>query len=160
MKGLGTDATSLNFNIVRVIELGLMEKTKAAFFAKYGSTLASWIKGDASGLWAKLLLQLVGADDPTQYGGKSAVTFEVVARGDEITRAMLKSDDVFVFDTGFEVFAWCGKSSSAFERRTALHYAQQYLASAALPQTTPISRIVEGGSNAVFEASFQHGATQ
>jgi len=154
MKGLGTDATALNFNIVKIHEGHMMEKTKAAFFQMYGTTLTSWIKDDARGLWQRLLLELCGVDNVENYGARK-VTFEVIAKGDEVKRELLKSDDVFVLDAGFEVFAWCGKQASAFERRHALQYAQLYVSHAKLPPTTPISRILDGGSNTVFEACFQ-----
>lgn len=164
MKGLGTDAIALNFNIVRTRESGLMEKTKAAFYRMYGTTLSSWIQGDAGGVWRKLLLALVGPENIDSYGAlasgapsaPSKVSFDVVARGDDVKRSLLKSDDVFVLDTGFQVFAWCGEKASSWERRHALQYAQMYVSYAQLPQTTPIVRIVEGGANTVFEASFNN----
>jgi hypothetical protein len=163
MKGLGTDAVALNFNIVRTREAGVLEKTKAAFYRMYGTTLSSWIQGDAGGVWRKLLLALVGPENIDSYGAPagaaaapSKVSFDVVARGDDIKRSQLTSDDVYVLDTGFQVFAWCGAQASSWERRHALQYAQLYVSYAQLPQSTPIVRIVEGGANTVFEATFNN----
>jgi gelsolin len=39
-------------------------------------------------------------------------------------RAMLKSEDVFIFDAGNEVFAWIGKGASVQEKREAMQRAQ------------------------------------
>ena len=47
-----------------------------------------------------------------------------------------------------------GKGSSKVERRSALQYAQMFLSQAKLPQHTPITRILEGGENTLFEKSF------
>jgi len=79
--------------------------------------------------------------------------FKEVARG-KVHRSALKDTDVYVFDTGFEVFAWVGHKSSAAERKTALSYAEKYLKEHNKPATTPICRILQGGENEVFESSF------
>jgi hypothetical protein len=160
MKGLGTDAVALNYVLVTVRDSGKMERTKAAFYTMYGSTLSSWIKDDASGLWQKLMLSIIGEERPETYAalagasGARKITFEVIARGDDVKRELLKSDDVFVLDDGHSVWAWCGDKSSSFEKKVALHYAQQYIAFAKLPPSTPITRIMEKGQHALFEAAF------
>jgi gelsolin len=160
MKGLGTDAVALNYVLVTVRDSGKMERTKAAFYNMYGNTLSSWIKGDASGLWQKLMLSIIGEERPETYAalagasGARKITFDVIARGDDVKRELLKSDDVFVLDDGHSVWAWCGDKSSSFEKKVALHYAQQYIAFAKLPPSTPITRIMEKGQHALFEAAF------
>jgi len=40
---------------------------------------------------------------------------------------MLVSDDVFIFDTGFEIFVWIGAKASLNERNSSIGQAQQYL---------------------------------
>jgi gelsolin len=80
--------------------------------------------------------------------------FTLVATGDDIKRSQLDSDDAFIFDTGAEVFAWVGKGASPAERKNALGYAQTYLGDYDRPPYLPITRIVEGGENEVFNASF------
>jgi gelsolin len=79
--------------------------------------------------------------------------FELIATG-EIKKASLCSDDAFIFDTGAEVFAWVGKGASPDEKRLALGYAQSYLSDYDRPPYLPITRILEGGENEVFNASF------
>jgi len=80
-------------------------------------------------------------------------TFAEVGRG-KLNRNLLSSDDAFILDTGAEVFAWVGKRASPNERKFAVQFAQQYLNSNGLPAQTPISRILEGGENEIFEHSF------
>jgi gelsolin len=79
--------------------------------------------------------------------------FKQVAAG-VIKRSMLKSEDVFILDTGNEVFAWIGKGASAQEKAKALGFAQDYLGKYNRPAFLPISRVLEGGENEVFEAAF------
>jgi len=80
-----------------------------------------------------------------------SLTFTEVASGKTVTKAKLDSSDVFVLDTGAEVFAWIGAKSSAGEKKAALQYAQNYLKKYNRPPHLPISRILEGGENEVFE---------
>jgi hypothetical protein len=82
------------------------------------------------------------------------MTFTVVAEGGAVKRGQLDSADVFILDNGAEVFAWIGKGASVGEKKNALQYAHDYLTKYNRPHHTPISRILEGGENEVFEASF------
>lgn len=82
-----------------------------------------------------------------------AVKFDVVAEG-KITRDVLKTDDVFIVDSGFEIFVWIGKKSTVRERHSALTYAQKYLNESARPKYLPITKLVEGVNLPTFEAAF------
>lgn len=152
MKGLGTRDSVLVRELVTVIDQGRLDAVKKLFFESYNDTLSSWIKGDTSGDYRKLLLAMVGTDLPELYGG-SSMQFEKVASG-KVTRDMLDPNDAFIFDTGAEVFVWIGNGASVRERKHGLHYAQIYLNDSGKPPFTPISRILENGENEVFEASF------
>lgn len=79
--------------------------------------------------------------------------FKLVAEKD-VKKSMLNSDDVFIFDIGNEVFAWVGKGASDNEKKMALHYAQEYLKIHNRPSFLPISKILDGGENEVFNSSF------
>jgi len=79
--------------------------------------------------------------------------FTEVASG-KVKRQKLDSDDVFVFDIGCEIFVWIGRNSSKKERKQAMHYAQQYLVQYERPLHLPITRILDGGENELFESSF------
>jgi gelsolin len=80
--------------------------------------------------------------------------FTEVAKGKAIKRSMLDANDVFILDTGAEVFAWIGKGSSTDEKKKAMHYAQDYLTKYNRPLFIPIARVLQGGENEVFEAAF------
>eukprot|EP00178_Gracilaria_changii_P000534 TRINITY_DN10658_c0_g1_i1.p2 TRINITY_DN10658_c0_g1~~TRINITY_DN10658_c0_g1_i1.p2 ORF type:complete len:204 (-),score=39.44 TRINITY_DN10658_c0_g1_i1:38-574(-) len=84
------------------------------------------------------------------------MVFKEVGAGPSIKRSLLNSDDVFVFDTGVEVFAWVGKGASPNEKKFAMQYAQDYITKNNRPAWLPICRILEGGENEIFENAFQH----
>jgi len=81
--------------------------------------------------------------------------FASVATGNAIKRNMLDSSDVFILDSGNEVFAWIGKGASVDEKSKALSFAQDYLTKYNRPAFLPISRILEGAENEVFESHFK-----
>jgi len=80
--------------------------------------------------------------------------FKEVAKGDHIKRTLLDSNDVFILDSGVEVWAWVGKNASAGEKKRALSFAQEYVTSHHKPISTPVARILEGGENEIFETLF------
>lgn len=104
-----------------------------------------------------------GGDDKVTGGGhftkklfrlsdaSGSLEFTLVAEGD-IPRAKLDAADAFVLDAGAEVFVWLGKNSSAGERKGALQYAQDYLVKYNRPVYLPITRILQGGENEVFNS--------
>jgi len=80
--------------------------------------------------------------------------FKEVGKGAAIKRSMLDSNDVFILDTGAEVYAWIGKGASPDEKKKAMQFAQDYLQKNNKPLFVPITRILEGGANETFESSF------
>jgi len=56
-----------------------------------------------------------------------AMTFTEISQGKNVKRNQLDSSDVFILDTGAEVFAWIGRGASVEEKKKAMQYAQQYL---------------------------------
>jgi len=90
----------------------------------------------------KLLFQLSDAS------GK--LEFKQVASGSQCKKSSLDSNDVFILDTGAEVFTWIGKGASVDEKAKALSFAQDYLTKYNRPAYLPISRILEGGENPTF----------
>jgi len=83
-----------------------------------------------------------------------ALSFKEVGKGAAVKRSLLDPNDVFVLDTGAEVFAWIGKGASVGEKKKAMQFAQEYLQKYNRPLFIPISRILQGGENEVFESSF------
>jgi gelsolin len=80
--------------------------------------------------------------------------FTEIATGKNIKKNLLDSNDVFILDTGSEVIAWIGKGSSIQEKKKAIQYAQDYLVKYNRPLYLPISRILEGGENEMWEQAF------
>jgi len=106
-----------------------------------------------------------GPDDEDQKPGEKKLLrlsdssgkaeLKEVAAGGAVKRSLLDSKDVFVLDSGFEVFVWVGKGASSGEKKLALKYAQEYLTKYNRPAHLPVSRILEGGENEVFEAALR-----
>lgn len=70
-------------------------------------------------------------------------------------RESLDTNDVFVFDAGFEVFVWIGKGATKEERSNGMGYATDYLFKHNRPKYLPISRVMEGGENQTFFNAFK-----
>jgi gelsolin len=81
-----------------------------------------------------------------------ALQMTEVAKG-KVTKNLFQSSDVFIFDSGYEIFAWIGKGASKQESTKALSYAQDYLAKAGRPAFLPVTRVIEGGENESFVAA-------
>jgi len=71
------------------------------------------------------------------------------------TIASLQSEDVFILDSGQEVFCWVGKGASKDEKAKALGYATDYLFKNNRPKTLSVSRILEGSENVFFKKAFE-----
>jgi len=69
-------------------------------------------------------------------------------------RDMLKSEDVFIFDAGNEVFCWVGNGASAQEKREAMKYAADYMKKNNRDARLPITKILEGADNNAFKSFF------
>lgn len=80
--------------------------------------------------------------------------FKEIAKGGEVKRNLLSSDDVFILDTGSYVFVWTGRKASVAEKRKALSYAQDYMSHANILPNTPVVGVKEGGDNDAFESFF------
>lgn len=73
-----------------------------------------------------------------------------------VRKNLLNNDDVFLFDTGAELFVWVGKGASQQEKARGMAYAQDYVKRYNRPDYLPITRLFQGGENEVWEASFDH----
>lgn len=78
-----------------------------------------------------------------------------VGKGKTIKKSLLDSNDVFILDAGQEVIAWVGAKASAGEKKFALKYAQEYVALKGKNPAIPVSRVLEGGENEVWNSLFQ-----
>jgi len=105
-----------------------------------------------------------GDDNEADKGGVKALfqlsdatgklEFKQVATGAAVKKTLLDSNDVFILDSGSEVYAWIGKGASVSEKSKALSFAQDYLTKFNRPAFLPISRVLEGGENPTFNDAF------
>lgn len=72
-----------------------------------------------------------------------------------LTKDLLKAEDVFIVDTGSEVFVWIGKNASPGERRNAVTVATNYLSKNHRSSHTPVSRVIQEGEPPAFKALFK-----
>eukprot|EP01119_Soliformovum_irregulare_P003985 TRINITY_DN15002_c0_g1_i1.p1 TRINITY_DN15002_c0_g1~~TRINITY_DN15002_c0_g1_i1.p1 ORF type:complete len:373 (-),score=136.12 TRINITY_DN15002_c0_g1_i1:42-1160(-) len=79
-----------------------------------------------------------------------AMKFTKVGEGSTVKKSLLDPNDVFVLDTGAEVYVWIGKGASADEKKNAMKYAQDYLTQFNRPPYISITRILDGGENEVW----------
>jgi gelsolin len=100
------------------------------------------------GVEEKVLLKL------TDQSGN--ISFTQVATGKNIKRNLLETHDVYILDTGYEVFAWIGKHASVGEKKVAMQFAHDYLIKHNKPPHLPIARVLEGGENEFFEQAFHY----
>eukprot|EP00045_Choanoeca_perplexa_P009678 m.93821 g.93821 ORF g.93821 m.93821 type:complete len:855 (-) comp14991_c0_seq1:659-3223(-) len=85
------------------------------------------------------------------------IKMDLVATGAQISRDLLDPNDAFILDDGYEVMVWIGKGASRAERKNSLGFAVEYLKLYNRDLDTPISRVMDGGENEVFEAAFEEG---
>jgi gelsolin len=88
-----------------------------------------------------------------------ALEMTEVASG-SFNKELLDSNDVFIVDTEASLFVWVGLGANKDERASAFKYANDYLAKAGRPLTTPVVRVVEGSTNPGFEGSFGGGGVK
>jgi len=136
---------------IRVIEDGDKSEDSKAFWKYLGGeiaiTKASSEEEEKKESGIRKLFQLSDAASPGNLQLKE------IASG-KISKKLLSSSDVFIFDTGAQVYVWIGKSASVAEKKKSLSYAQDYLVNYKRPLWLPISRLLEGGESDVFKDSF------
>jgi hypothetical protein len=83
-----------------------------------------------------------------------AVEFTPVTHGGRLTRDLLDTNDVFLVDSGNEVYVWVGKGATANEKREGMLRATAYLQQSGRPANTPCTRVSQGTESSVFKALF------
>jgi len=86
---------------------------------------------------------------PDAAGGK--YVFESMDKGYKISKNLLDTKAVMVFDLGFEVYVWVGLASRSFSEETFAAIALDYKAQFNRPDNVHFHRILEGGEPEVFE---------
>ncbi|KAM7426649.1 hypothetical protein ABFA07_022098 [Porites harrisoni] len=102
-------------------------------------------KTDSGSGYEKVLFRLSDAS--------AQMTFEEVARGKEVTKSRLQSDDVFILDSGKHCFVWIGKGASEGEKRNGFCRAHTYLQGSQNPYQ-PVSVVEEGKETVEFHHAF------
>ncbi len=77
-----------------------------------------------------------------------------IARAGNAKRQLLNSEDVFIFDIGFEIYVWVGNGSTTNEKRNSLQYVQNYMIKNNRPLHLPICSLKEGRETDSFLNSF------
>lgn len=84
------------------------------------------------------------------------LTLDVVRNDQSITRSDLDSNDVFLLDTGFDIWVWQGSGASKAERTQWIRVVQLYVrrfadtGDSAVAQAAPVSKVVEGYESPAF----------
>ena len=73
-----------------------------------------------------------------------------VAAQKKLPRELLRSDGVFLVDTGFQLFLWVGAAADFAHRISAFVFAQAYLKQFKRPAVLPLTRFVEGHESDKF----------
>jgi len=81
--------------------------------------------------------------------------FTEVSKGNAVKKTQLDKMDVFLLDSGKQLFIWVGSGSTKEEKHHAMNYAVNYLQQFGRPTTTPITRVLEGQEQKEFEDAFR-----
>jgi len=79
--------------------------------------------------------------------------FTEIGKG-KLARHLLDSNDVFIVDSGYQVFVWVGSKTSPQERRTALQYGFDYVTAHFSDHNVPVSKVFEGGETELLNSVF------
>jgi len=86
------------------------------------------------------------------HSGK--MDFKEVAKGHNVKKTLLDSKEVFILDTGAEIFAWIGKSAPVDEKRHAIQYGNKFLEFNKKPSYLHLARVLDGGESPHFLGYF------
>lgn len=79
---------------------------------------------------------------------KTSKKYECLNRGD------LNDNDVFLIDSGWEIFVWIGKAADRFEKIAAMSAAERYAKVSPRTQELPVHIVKAGHENDRFNALF------
>jgi len=82
-----------------------------------------------------------------------SLDMEEIASGDDISKDLLKPENVFVINTGDHCYCWIGGQASVDERRNGLSYACNYLNKSEVPWL-PVSVESQGNESKEFNEAF------
>jgi gelsolin len=89
------------------------------------------------------------------------LSFDMVKEGEPTGRSDLDSNDVFLLDTGSDIWVWQGSGASKAEKSQWIRVAQLYVrrfadtGDSAVAQAAPVSKVVEGYESPAFLKAFE-----
>lgn len=85
-----------------------------------------------------------------------SIEFTKIEPGDKkgYTKSQLDTNDVFVVDSGLEIFIWRGNGATKQEKSKAWTLVDKYIADNDRPTTLPVTVIDEGKRNIAFQSAF------
>jgi len=81
------------------------------------------------------------------------LVFTEVGSG-HISKSLLNDSDVFIFDTGVEIFIWVGKDASPQEKAKGMGFAHDYVKAHNRPDYLPLTRLHQGSENRMWDLAF------
>eukprot|EP00316_Scyphosphaera_apsteinii_P016104 CAMPEP_0119327412 /NCGR_PEP_ID=MMETSP1333-20130426/70738_1 /TAXON_ID=418940 /ORGANISM="Scyphosphaera apsteinii, Strain RCC1455" /LENGTH=380 /DNA_ID=CAMNT_0007335993 /DNA_START=163 /DNA_END=1305 /DNA_ORIENTATION=- len=78
------------------------------------------------------------------------VHFSCAGKGEHLPVSMLRTSNVYLYDTGFHVYLWVGQHASQKEKVSAFPFAQKYLKEYKRPSVLTITRYAEGKEHQQF----------
>ncbi|CAN4118465.1 unnamed protein product [Withania somnifera] len=72
----------------------------------------------------------------------------------ELTKSILENDKCYILDCGSEVFTWVGRHTQLEERKSTIQAAEEYLADQNRPQSTRLTRLIQGYETHPFKSNF------
>ncbi|KAJ3272873.1 hypothetical protein HDV01_005196 [Terramyces sp. JEL0728] len=170
--------------IIREVPLGLKSLNKGdVFVVDAGLTIIQWNGSKSNGLEKNKGMEFTHENDTdagpfwAYIGEKGTISDEnkleekpfkklllcvsdstgplktTVIATDKFKKDQLKSEDVFILDVENQVYVWIGKGATKQEKNEGFNLAIKYLNEQGRPKI-PISRILEGGENQVFNEYF------
>jgi len=99
-------------------------------------------------------MKSVGLYRISDASGSIEFTRQEPADAKGYTTSQLDTNDVFVVDSGIEIFIWRGKGATKQEKSKAWSLVDKYMADNDRPSTLPVTVIDEGKVNTTFHSSF------
>ncbi len=108
---------------------------------------------------SKITLVNEAASSPEESKGAAGAAPELATEKIaelKLEQTSLTTDGVFIVDNGSHVYIWTGKVANATVKKHAMAYSLKYLEQFSLPNSTPVTRIVEGAEPLSFTSLFRN----
>ena len=99
-------------------------------------------------------LYKLGGDEPEEIAQGELVKMRFGKPTPKIHKSLLDSSDVFLLDSGWELFLWQGRDSDRSERLACMGIVDQYGSYMPRAKHLPVSIIKEGYETGTFDSYF------